>query len=437
MNGLSFASASTLLGQLQRGRGAGWLAAAEKRAVGLLEQCLADDPRYDSQVERRANYYATLAIELGLPACSLSLGAITDEPTRWLRLDVLAMMAKRGDPDALQVLWAHLDGGQGSEHVVNHLLRLDNDLHRLETLIAGCVRGDELDSIVCRYKQLPWERWATRHPHLAEARKRVAGWDKGRPEPPDLGAPLDEILLADFSPVPANLLDRFVNRSTSEELTRLRQAAVGDDRPARYFALAVLGARNDPCALELAEKTFAANTSGRDRATLYRYIRVLDGSHSLPLARRWLGVDDSRDGIAANLMALHSEADDVPAIRTAFAREWSETECTYPLCDLVEALGRHPEQGPYEELRLTFIDVVYSYARKRAAASMALVDPQFQDLFATECLWDCEPETQIVGLHSANVLLPLVASRVKALAHNFVEDDEKVKQVATTRFAST
>lgn len=436
MSGLPLASASTTLGQLQRGRGAGWLAAAQTRTVDLLRQCLDADPRYDSQVERRVEYYATLAIELGLPASSLSLGATTDECTRWLRMDVLANMAKRGDADAVKFLWDYLDGSHGSEQVAGHLFELDGDINRLEEVIAANVRGDELDCMMDCNSQLPWEHWAKRHPHFAEASERIAKWRK-RPDPPDLEAPLEAVLSIDVSPIPADLRDRFVNWATPEELALLRQAAVGDDRPARYFALAVLGARNDPCALELAEKTFAADVSGRDRATLYRYIRTLDGKHTLPLARHWLGVEDSRNGVAANLMALHSEPEDVTAIRTEFARQWSETECTYALCDLVEALGRHSEQGPYEELRLTFNDVVYSYARKRAAASMARVDPQFQGLFATECLWDCEPEAQIVGLRTANLQLPFVASRVRALAIHGVVGDDEVRQVAIARLAST
>lgn len=435
MSGMPLASASTTLGKLERGRGAGWLAAAETRAVDLLRQCLDADPRYDSQVESRAEYYATLAMELRLPAHLLALGAISDESTRSLRRDVLAIMAKRGDADSVKVLWDHLDGSPGSEQIARCLFELNCDIIRLEAVIAANVHGDELDRMVYWNKQFPWERWAKRHPQFAEASERVATWGK-RPDPPDTGAPLNVILSIDVSPIPADLLDRFVNRATSEELALLQQSAVGDDRRARYFALAVLGRRNDPCALELAEKTFASNTSGRDRATLYRYIRSLDGNHTLPLARRWLGAEDSRDGVAAFLMALHSEPEDVPTIRTAFARHWSETECTYPLCDLVEALGRHPAQGPYEELRLTFNDVVYSYARERAAASMARVDPQFQDLFATECLWDCESGTQIVGLKIANLQLSLVAARVKALAVFGVEDDEDVKGVAAARLAT-
>lgn len=436
MSGLPLASASSRLGQLQRGRGIGWLAAVETRAIDLLQECLDADPRHDSQVEARSEYYATLALELGLPARSLSLGSIADEYTRWLRLDVLAIMAKHGNADALQILWNHLDGSHGSEKIVWHLSELDSDTGRLEAAVAANVREPELDNMVYWNKQLPWKRWAKRHPRIADARMRVADWGKRRPDPPRLGASLDEILSVDFAPVPADLLDRFVHGATSEELKRLRQAAVGDERPARYFALAVLGSRNDPCALELAENTFAANASGRDRATLYRYIQALEGTITLPLARRWLGVGDSRDGVAATLMSLHSEADDVPAIRAAFAREWSEAECTYLLCDLVEALGRHPEQGPYEELRLTFTDVVYSYARKRAASSMSRVDPRFQELFSTECLWDCEPDAQVVGLETADLQKQHVASRVKALAHHGFHGAEKIKEVATTRLTA-
>src|SRR5262245_36986063 len=147
---------------------------------------------------------------------------------------------------------------------------------------------------------------------------------------------------------------------------------------------------------------FAANTVGRDRATLHRYIRALDATDTLPLARRWLDAKDSRSGVAATLMALHSADNDVPSIRSAIGRSWHE-QSMYELCSLVEALGRHPATGPYEELRTVFLEVDYSYARKRSVAAMAKVDADFVKLFAHECLWDCEPGTQVVGVERADI----------------------------------
>lgn len=78
------AAPDTPLGQLQRGRGAGWLRAIQDPAQGRtnLLACLARDPRWDRQVESRGDYYATLALELEVtPAQIVALGPPDDQVT--------------------------------------------------------------------------------------------------------------------------------------------------------------------------------------------------------------------------------------------------------------------------------------------------------------------------------------------------------------------
>lgn len=91
MNDLELAAPSSALGKLQRGRGAGWIEAVE-RSDGreLLVTCLAADPRWDSQVEDRASYYAELCIALAVPAIHIDPQGLKDDDARWLRFDVLA-----------------------------------------------------------------------------------------------------------------------------------------------------------------------------------------------------------------------------------------------------------------------------------------------------------------------------------------------------------
>ena len=77
------ASPDSLLGQLQRGRGEGFiriLSAPKLEASQLLLECISNDPRLDSQVEQRAEYYASIAVELmiqvnrpGIPLCQFQL----------------------------------------------------------------------------------------------------------------------------------------------------------------------------------------------------------------------------------------------------------------------------------------------------------------------------------------------------------------------------
>ena len=219
--------------------------------------------------------------------------------------------------------------------------------------------------------------------------------------------------------MPKALLHRFAERATPDEVERIRVAACqpGDSR--RWLPLAVLGRRNDPTALPLVEQVFERNTMGGERASAFRYISALDATHTLPLARSWMRVRDNRRGVAARLMAIHSEPSDLPAIREAFAEAFDEG-WMYEVCDLIDAFGRHPDLGPYPELRTAFVEVGYSYARRRAARAMASVDPDFADTFAAECLWDCESETREVGAASAPVT-PRVLARLREIAANGFE----------------
>ncbi len=69
-----WARPDSLVGQLQRGRGRGWLRAVARSFEGLsaLRDCLAEDPCWDAQVEDRGSYYATLALELDVRAADVA-----------------------------------------------------------------------------------------------------------------------------------------------------------------------------------------------------------------------------------------------------------------------------------------------------------------------------------------------------------------------------
>src|SRR5579883_3217187 len=64
------APADSLHGQLQRGRGRGYLSALREDVAEvrpLLLDCLLHDPRWDRQLEPRSDYYAQLAMRTALP----------------------------------------------------------------------------------------------------------------------------------------------------------------------------------------------------------------------------------------------------------------------------------------------------------------------------------------------------------------------------------
>jgi hypothetical protein len=64
------APADTLLGQLQRGRGRGFVRALREDVSAvrpLLLDCVTHDPRWDRQLELRSDYYAALIMHTAMP----------------------------------------------------------------------------------------------------------------------------------------------------------------------------------------------------------------------------------------------------------------------------------------------------------------------------------------------------------------------------------
>jgi hypothetical protein len=417
---------SSALGQLQRGRGAGWLhAVAAKNGVDLLLTCLRHEPRWDGQVEGRAWYYATLARSLGMTAAKLAAAEIDNNYS--LGHSILARFAKWGDKTVIPLLRQKLLPGPYDYFVAGSLAEVPGGIDNLDVWIAEHFEGDALNALIARtYDQLPWETWAVGRPQFKtffRANKEIRRQGRRPMKKPPLDAPLKVILEHhDGTYRDPAFIDRFVTTAKAKELRHLRDVAVGPMNKGRVFALLVLAKRRDPCALELAERTFAADAVGIERSSLYRYIQALDAKDTLPLARRWLGLNDSRAGIAATLMNLHGQADDVPEIRAALRRAWDEQNM-YTLCSLIDALARHKAQGPYPELHMIYTDSSYSYARKRAVATMAEVDPDFPCLFAHEALWDCEIETRRTGIDHADRSDPAIAMRIAELTDMRHDED--------------
>ncbi len=319
-------------------------------------------------------------------------------------------MARRGDRSGLPALRERFLTTNQADHLVEPLVTLGSPeaVDDLLNSLAAQAPDDHLVDLV-RYAgwDLPWDEWAARRPRIAAAIERVGTARTNRlsrEAPTD--APLDEVLAFDWSrPLPKSLRHRFRTALTPKEVRHLRDVAQRPEHSsARDLALAALGDRHDPAAIATAEDVFARNVIGRERAAAFRYVRALAADDALPLARRWIDLHDDRAGVAAALFAAHCEEDDVADVRRALQSSWMRREnAMYALCDLIEALGRHPALGPFPELTEVFESVEYSYARRRAAAVLAEADPGFATRYALECLWDCEPETRLIGAGAVRV----------------------------------
>ncbi|MEU7634206.1 hypothetical protein AB0C34_30255 [Nocardia sp. NPDC049220] len=121
----SWAEPSTLLGMIQRGRGACYGAAHAERAMAaeFVVDCVVHDPRWDHQVEERSWLYATLVVDLGVDLSRLRaalagpVGASGDSDT-WLATGVLERLAHRGVGGSITELRHCLRSGRDLEQVL-------------------------------------------------------------------------------------------------------------------------------------------------------------------------------------------------------------------------------------------------------------------------------------------------------------------------------
>ena len=294
--------------------------------------------------------------------------------------------------------------------------------------LLAAVDDEELANLIGFAPNVPWETWSENDGRIAATLAQVSASRQRRQQLPSADAPIAEILRAGFATLPEALIHRFRRSLTTTEVEFLRQAARDAPDPgSRRVALRALAERVDISALDVAEGIFERNTKGGHRAAAIRYLEAIPPTVTLPLARDWLDLEDDRSGVAADLLALHSEAEDVEAIRRALARSWPERlelGWMYTLCSLVDALGRHPEHGPYTELVAIFESVEYSYVRRKAASALHRCNEDLSDSFGRECLWDCEAETRALGAVAAPET-PAVGRRL----HEFSRDEHEYNDV--------
>lgn len=372
---LVLADGDSLLGQLQRGRGAGWLAAVDDPVRGRADllTCLADDPRWDRQVESRSDYYATLAIALNVAAAEIAALVRSDDD--WLPRGTLEAMAERGAVDAADVI---------------------DDLKR---------RYPDSDPLRDERHQDEWI---------------------STPPPPPTTAPID-VLLASLphGPIPKAVLHRLRLTRDPTELAALRVASQDPSGPGFRLAMEAIGGRGDTDAIPTVTALLATDPIGIARSASIRYLKALPSSATLPLAREWARLPGGRGDVAQMLLSDHAEAEDIPLVLDLL----HAATHNYAICSLVDALARVPSLGPHPELQAIFTEINYSYGRRRAAIALAATDPEFAQTFAFECLWDCESETRAIGCEA----VPLddrSIPRLRAIADDPVEN-------ATTRTAAT
>lgn len=372
------ADAGTVLGQLQRGRGEGFLAAVEMaptEASDLVWQCIVHDPRYDLQIDSRDWYYANLAQEVGLRVERLrpqNCPTPASDVDQRLVVGVLGELVAVGADGADAVLLDHVANGDEWDDAIYKISRSPGDLYRqLPAVLDARFPEDECVAIVHRWHdEIPWGQIANARPWVKRA------------------------------------IDSFDRRGTAraDELPKLPTM----DRSAAELLEHPL---DDPGGIPAAEVMLRGDASGRGRAEALHYLQNLSGGHTLRLARSWIGKADGRGVAARGIFERHAEASDLPLLVNGLAEAWDVRDF-YALCSFIDALARLSDRGSAELISSIYEEAEYSYARRRAARALIAVDVQaFVDRYARSALWDCERGIQDLAIGLLGDQLDAVAAR--------------------------
>ncbi|HSU54067.1 MAG TPA: hypothetical protein VLT36_08430, partial [Candidatus Dormibacteraeota bacterium] len=186
------AAPDTLFGQLQRGRGEGCLRILEvptREAWDLLVDCVCNDPRLDRQVEDRAEYYASIAIETELPLEPLLhyIREYDDEDQHgWhtaLAIQTLGEMAKRSYRDADGLLCDYIGWGEWWDWPLDNLCGAENPIlneHIVRKIEERFPLDSELEQALAWFdlKAKPWStlaRHSARITNLKNRPRQIAG----------------------------------------------------------------------------------------------------------------------------------------------------------------------------------------------------------------------------------------------------------------------
>lgn len=440
------ADPSTLLGRLQRGRGEGYrqaLAAPKPEAWDCLLDCICNDPRLDSQVESRAEHYASLAIETALDLAPLVqyVRAYDNDDQGWntpLAVETLGELAKRDYKDSAAMLCDYVRWGQWWDWILEALIAGKDSNHQAEvaSVVEGRFPGEAELEQALEWFDLKLEPWATLARHSARISKLKESPRKtsGTGSEPDLQA--------NATSLSADQLLQLANKANYWKLAKIIKQVV---KPADLdllvksvslenpfvanVALAGLAKLAVPATFEWLMDFWSSNPGmpGFLRKRAAEAIIALPPELTMPMARERLHHPEWHERyLAEDLFEEHAAPEDIPVIRAAIREAIldDENNC-YRLCNLVEAFRNFPGIGSIPELSDIFVQFRYSYGRARAAEAINVTAPAlFRENLATECLWDCEARTRKLALETAPEEKADVTDRFQQLAADKWEDEE-------------
>ncbi|WP_344661294.1 hypothetical protein [Catenulispora subtropica] len=382
----SYDDPTTFRGQLQRGRGVAARRAASVPGAGdAVYECVIVDPRWDRQVETRDVYLAALVRELALPLVPLEqhLAAFDgDDPDDvGLLLDVLALLASAGAPDAVEVMRHYVRNGKHWNAAVNALAFVDaaeapgvrDDL--IDEAVA-CRTDDELQEVVDTGDD-SWMRG------LLERDLRIRGFyddgDESRHPAKAAGAGCRQWL-------------RTIAEAPRNEL--LQQVTQGSC--SRRWALEELGRRGDGSVLDLIEDPSLHNPAGWIPGAPQALGHL--GAAAVPRARLWLSRQDVTAELGLRVLAGSGDYTDVPVLVAALRNALDDESWCFAEIP-AEGLGRLQVSEALPLLSAAWEQTAHSYARGPFLTALHRCVPEAAQTTAAadEGLSDCEPTVREIA----------------------------------------
>jgi hypothetical protein len=436
------------MGQLQRGHGAIARAIFRGAVPGAREMllgCLTEDPRWDRQLDDRADYLAVLAPAVFVSAAEIAAvveagesAPLDVDPGASLALDVLLRSAARDQPGALdqvrtyvvqgrywaQALDAIVHDGSGEDVRADWRERMDGILTavkvRWPTLSE---RAEAFGDSDVEPRRAPWPDWAAEDPEIAAAldagRSRRQSRPAGEVRERLRDQPTEQLLSESGDPGRLRLVAaELTKRTGTTDVTAMLRVAGEPAAPMHAVAVFALAAQHHSEVLPAISALSQATWPGVAHGLLFRALGALPYEVSRPTVTRWLDDDDvSRRRAAAAAMGQHSVAADVTLARDALSRELDAGLHgeQYLVCSYADALARHPALGPFPELTRAYQEMPYSYGRRFAVDAIVATDPSFPEVCAVDCLWDAEPSIRARAAHAADLAAPGTTSRLSEL----------------------
>jgi hypothetical protein len=405
------APASTRLGQLQRGRGAGFRSALAAGAAAHDDvlRCLLADPRIDRQVEARERYYAELVVALDVPLEPLvvHLAGRTSE----LGHAVLAGTWRLGHPATRQLL---ADAGSDELLVTGVAEQLYQQhwatLVELPPGAAKVFLREALADAQCAQSSQQ-RRAATALPGEMSVAQLL---DFGRQLPHGQRWAVVEELCRRGTEDDRRALAAVVETDFVFDRVRLAARALGTLGDERLLPMAV-----DFFGREDVFEDITRRLSGFDRmrrSALDDYVRHLPVDRQLELAREWHGRGGYFETVAGFVFGEQATPDDRTRIEQ-FVLAHGEADGGWEVIHELDALGRIGDPRSAPLLVEVAATARHSHARRRALkalAGMQQVPAAVAALY--EALWDCEDEAAADGCGCAPALDGQARVRVGVLA---------------------